>query len=160
MDNNNYHSLPYRPCVGMAIFNSERKVFLGERIDNPGAWQLPQGGINPGENIEQAVLRELQEEIGTTNVEILKIHDQVLRYDLPDYLIGKIWDGQYRGQEQTWVALRFLGSDQEINIFAHSSFEFKAWRWVDLTDILTKAVPFKRDTYMEVIRAFGEFASR
>jgi len=150
--------LPYRPCVGIALFNSEGKVFVGERRDNPGAWQMPQGGIDDGESIEDAFFRELREEIGTAQAEILKIHDQPLRYNLPPHLLGRLWDGRWGGQEQTWVAARFTGMDKDINIGAHDPPEFQAWQWVGLEEVLSLIVPFKRDTYREVIRVFSNIA--
>lgn len=149
-----YKNLPYRACVGIALFNGEGKVFVGERLDNPGAWQMPQGGIDEGESIEAAFYRELEEEIGTSNAEILKILDEPLRYELPPHLLGRLWGGKYGGQEQTWIAARFIGQDADININAHRWPEFQAWRWVDLGEILDLVVPFKRDTYRKVIEAF------
>jgi putative (di)nucleoside polyphosphate hydrolase len=144
----------------MALFNDKGEVFIGERVDNPGAWQMPQGGIDPGEDIEEAVFRELGEEIGTTNAEILKIHDRKIRYSIPEPMLKKmnLWDGKYGGQEQTWVALRFTGDDSEINIFAYEPNEFKSWKWVSLSEILDLIVPFKRDTYLKVIEAFKEYS--
>ena len=153
------NNLPYRPCVGITLFNAQGKVFVGERIDNPGSWQMPQGGIDDGESVEQAFFREMLEEIGTDSAEIIKIHDKPLRYALPPRLINKLWDGRYGGQEQTWVAARFTGNDDDINIQAHNPPEFQAWQWINLHDVLDVIVPFKRDTYNEVIRAFGEFAA-
>ncbi len=152
--------LPYRPCVGIVLFNCDGKVFLGERVDNPGAWQLPQGGIDPGEDLERAAFRELKEETGTDNAEILEIHDEKLRYSIPDHILKRInlWDGKYAGQEQTWIALRFMGDDNEIDISAYEPNEFRAWKWVDIVEILDLAVPFKRDTYLKVIDAFQKFA--
>lgn len=151
--------IPYRPCVGLALFNSEGKVFVGERIDSPGAWQMPQGGINVGENIRNAAYRELHEEIGTANADILEIMKDTLRYDLPKHLMGKLWGGRYRGQDQTWIAMRFTGRDTEINLAAGSDHaEFRAWRWVPLNECLNLIVPFKRDIYEKVIEAFSQHA--
>lgn len=151
-----YSNLPYRACVGITLFNSEKKVFVGERVDNPGAWQMPQGGIDDGETVEEAFFRELLEEIGTDKAEILKIHDEPMRYDLPSHLLGRLWDGKYAGQEQTWVAARFTGADEDINIFYDRFPEFQKWQWVALHDILDLIVPFKRDTYKQVIEAFQD----
>ncbi len=148
-------ALPYRPCVGIALFNARGDVFVGERIDTPGAWQMPQGGIDGGEDLEVAARRELQEEIGTSSAEILKISPQTTRYDLPDHLLHKLWDGRFRGQEQHWVAMRFTGKDSDIRLDADERPEFSAWQWVDLHDTLDLIVPFKRDTYEQVIAMFS-----
>ncbi|MCB9991845.1 MAG: RNA pyrophosphohydrolase [Rhodospirillales bacterium] len=156
MSKTDYSHLPYRACVGIALFNDDNNVFVGERLDNPGAWQLPQGGIDDGETVEQAFFREMQEEIGTDKAEIIKIHDEVMRYDLPPHLLGKLWSGKYCGQEQTWVAARFTGTDADINIYYDRFPEFKAWQWVGLNEILNLIVPFKRDTYRQVIEAFKD----
>lgn len=149
-------SLPYRPCVGIALFNHKNEVFVGERIDSPGAWQLPQGGIDDGEDIEAAAFRELEEEVGTRAAEVLKISEETTRYDLPDHLLHKLWNGRYRGQEQTWVALRFIGADADIKLDSFDPPEFKQWQWVDLRDTLDLIVPFKRDTYKQVIGFFED----
>ncbi len=146
--------LPYRPCVGIVLFNAEGKVLVGERIDSPGAWQMPQGGIDAGEEIEDAVFREMMEEIGTDNADIIEIAEKKLRYDLPAHLLGRLWKNQYRGQEQVWVALRYNGTDADINLNAHTPPEFQKWQWVNLDDIFDLIVPFKRDTYREVIAMF------
>lgn len=146
--------LPYRPCVGITLFNGDGRIFVGERLDNPGAWQMPQGGIDEGETVEEAFFREMREEIGTDRAKILKIHDKPLRYDLPPRLRGKLWGGKWGGQEQTWVAARFMGTDDDVNIESHDPPEFGRWKWVRLEEVLDLIVPFKRDTYREVIRAF------
>lgn len=148
--------LPYRPCVGITLFNRDKKIFVGERIDNPGSWQMPQGGIDEGETVEDAFFREMLEEIGTDEAEILKIMDRPLRYALPPHLLGRLWDGKWGGQEQIWVAARFTGTDADINIFAHNPSEFQKWQWVGLNEVLNLIVPFKRDTYREVIKAFDD----
>ena len=146
--------LPYRPCVGVCLFNTENKVFVGERIDTPGAWQMPQGGIDEGEDIETAARRELQEEIGSNKVELLEVASQTTCYDLPGTLQQELWNGRFRGQEQSWVAMRFTGMNSDINLNAFDPPEFKAWQWVDLHDTLELIVPFKRDTYKQVITMF------
>jgi putative (di)nucleoside polyphosphate hydrolase len=153
------NDLPYRPCVGITLFNDEGKVFVGERLDNPGAWQMPQGGIDDGETVEQAFFREMREEIGTDHARILKVHDKKLRYALPPHLRGRLWGGKWGGQEQTWVAARFTGTDSDINIRAHYPQEFGKWQWVGLDRVLDLIVPFKRDTYREVIKAFSDLRS-
>lgn len=156
MGKKDFSHLPYRACVGITLFNEKRQVFVGERIDNPGAWQMPQGGVDEGESVKDAFYRELLEEIGTDKAEILKIHEEPLRYELPPHLLGKLWGGRYAGQEQTWIAARFTGRDSDINIYHHRYPEFQEWRWVGLHDILDLIVPFKRDTYREVIAAFED----
>lgn len=152
-----YSHLPYRPCVGLAIFNRDGKVFVAERLDNTTAWQMPQGGIDQGEDLVQAAFREMREEIGTDKAEILEVLETPLRYDLPNELLGKLWDGQYRGQEQIWIALRFTGEDSDIDLNAHEPAEFSRWQWVDLPKIVDLIVPFKRDTYAKIIKAFLKF---
>lgn len=149
----------YRPCVGIALFNADGRVFVGERIDTPGAWQMPQGGIEPGENLEKAVRRELKEEIGTDKAAILKVAPETIRYDLPPHLQKKLWAGKYKGQEQTWVAARFTGNDADIVLDADDRPEFRDWKWVDLPATLDLIVPFKRETYLKVIAMFREFSA-
>lgn len=148
--------LLYRPCVGIALFNHDGKVFVGERIDTPGAWQMPQGGIDEGESVEDAAFRELGEEVGTNQGVIIKIAEEKLRYDLPDDKIQKLWNGKYRGQEQTWVAMRFTGNDSDIDLNSFREPEFTNWQWVDIRDTLNLIVPFKHELYMHVIRLFSD----
>ncbi|MGQ0527540.1 MAG: RNA pyrophosphohydrolase [Alphaproteobacteria bacterium] len=150
----------YRPCVGVALFNCEGLVFVGERIDTPDAWQMPQGGLNDGETVEQAAFRELFEEIGTHNAEILQVAPRKLRYELPPQTAENLWKSRYIGQEQSWVAARFLGSDAEINIHADATPEFSAWQWVKLEKTIDLIVPFKRDVYHEVIGMFGHLSKK
>ena len=147
-------SLPYRPCVGVLLFNAEGRVFVGRRIDTPDAWQMPQGGIDDGDTPEVAALRELGEEIGTSNAAIESATAGWLTYDLPDDLIGKVWRGRWRGQRQKWLACRFLGSDREIRLETEHP-EFDAWRWVDLDDLASLIVPFKRAIYEAVVAELG-----
>lgn len=149
--------LPYRPCVGLAIFNRGGKVFVAERLDNNTAWQMPQGGIDEGEDLATAAFREMREEIGTDKAEILEVLETPLRYDLPPELLGKLWGGRYRGQEQTWIALQFTGNDSDIDLNAHEPAEFSRWQWVDLPQIVDLIVPFKRDTYAQLVKAFLKF---
>lgn len=155
-------NLLYRPCVGIVLFNNQNKVFVGERIDTPGAWQMPQGGVDEGETTEQTALRELEEEVGTNKATIIEVAPRKIRYELPDKLITKLWNGKYRGQEQTWVAARFTGKDNDINLNATNDTktppEFSAWQWVAPNETLDLIVPFKRDIYREVIEMFSEFA--
>lgn len=149
-------ALPYRPCVGIVLLNPEKKVFVGERIDTPGAWQMPQGGIDFEEDIKGAALRELYEEIGTAQAEIIRIAKKKLRYDLPESTRQKLWNGTFRGQEQTWVAAKFTGKDSDICLTAHDPPEFSNWQWVKLQETPDLIVPFKRDTYLQVIEMFAD----
>lgn len=146
----------YRPCVGIALFNKNGQVFVGERIDTPDAWQMPQGGIDEGENIENAALRELKEEIGTDKATLVKIIDEKIRYDLPPELKTKLWSGKYAGQEQTWIAMQFDGKDSDIDLNADDHPEFSQWKWVELDKTLDLIVPFKRDVYKKVIAALRQ----
>ena len=154
MINENFDHLPYRPCVGISLFNRDGKVLVAKRLDNPDAWQMPQGGIDEGEDLATAAYREMQEEIGTDKAEILEILSTPLLYDLPPELLGKLWGGKFRGQEQRWIALRFTGDDADINLNAHEPAEFSEWKWVDLPDIVDLIVPFKRETYGKIVAAF------
>ncbi len=124
---------------------------MGERIDTPGAWQMPQGGIDDGEDISTAALRELKEEIGTDKAEIINILPQKIKYDLPDDMRARLWNGKYAGQEQTWVKARFTGTDSDINLNAHHPAEFRNWQWIELSKTLDLIVPFKRDAYKKII---------
>jgi putative (di)nucleoside polyphosphate hydrolase len=151
-------ALPYRPCVGIMLFNRDGKVFVGKRIDQTvEGWQMPQGGIDDGETPRQAVLRELLEETGTDKAEIIAEKDGWVQYDLPPHLVGVAFHGKYRGQTQKWFALRFTGRDADINLTAHEP-EFSAYQWVSLNDLPGLIVPFKRDTYRAVIAEFAHLA--
>ncbi len=148
--------LPYRPCVGVMLVNSEGHVFVGQRIDTTmEAWQMPHGGIDAGEMPETCALRELAEETGITSdkVEIIAMTDEWLSYDLPDHLVGKVWGGRYRGQKQIWFLMRFLGGDDDINLDTHHP-EFEGWQWMDPANLTDAIVPFKRDLYREVLKSF------
>jgi putative (di)nucleoside polyphosphate hydrolase len=150
-------ALPYRPSVGLVVLNPAGRIFAGQRIDNPtDAWQMPQGGIDHGEAPHEAALRELTEETGIApeRVEILRESRAWLPYDLPRYLVPKLWKGRFRGQKQRWFALRFLGSDADVNIETRHP-EFRVWTWMAHDELLDRIVPFKRDTYS---RVFAEFA--
>ena len=154
----NYDDLPYRPCVGVMLFNREGLVFVGRRIDQTvEGWQMPQGGIDEGETPRQAALRELKEEVGTDKAEILREHPDWLNYDLPKHLLGVALHGKYRGQTQKWMAMRFLGQDSDINITTHEP-EFAQWKWLELEALPRLVVPFKRDTYAKVIAVFQDLA--
>ncbi len=150
--------LPYRPCVGIMLLNGRGEVFVGKRIDQTvEGWQMPQGGIDAGENPRGAVMRELKEEIGTDKAEIIGEMDNWLTYDLPPHLIGVAFHGRFKGQRQKWFALRFLGRDSDIDLAAHEP-EFAEWKWVSMAALPQLIVPFKRDTYKAVIAAFRELA--
>jgi putative (di)nucleoside polyphosphate hydrolase len=149
--------LPYRPCAGVMLLNAGGLAFAGQRIDTTmEAWQMPQGGIDPGEDAEQAALRELGEEIGVgpEHVELIAQAPGEFFYDLPDDLIGKVWKGKWRGQRQKWFLYRFLGEDTDINL-ATPHPEFMSWRWVDPYELPALIVPFKRRLYEDVIAAFS-----
>jgi len=149
-----YETRPYRPCVGIMLVNDEGKIFAGQRIDNRAeAWQMPQGGIDEGETAEQACFREMKEEIGTDKAEIASIHPEWLNYDIPRPLADNLWQGQYRGQRQCWVALRFTGTDADINIQTDEP-EFRQWAWLSPDELLERAVIFKRPVYQTVITSF------
>lgn len=159
-------SLPYRDNVGAALFNDAGLVLIARRADMPNAegaadgWQLPQGGVDAGEDLRAAVIRELAEEIGTDKAEIIAEHPEWLSYDLPAELIGRALGGRYRGQRQRWFALRFTGTDADIRLDADPHPEFDAWRWARLEDLPALAVPFKRAIYEELVRAFAPIARR
>jgi len=148
--------LPYRPGVGILLLNNEGKVFVGHRIDTTAeAWQLPQGGIDPGESPQQAALRELEEETGVTKAEILAESRDWFTYDLPQELVGKVWGGRFRGQRQKWFAVRYLGNDSNINIATEHP-EFKAWRWIALEELPAQIVAFKRPLYEAIVEEFHD----
>ncbi|MGR3514427.1 MAG: RNA pyrophosphohydrolase [Paracoccaceae bacterium] len=151
------NTLPYRACVGLVLANPQGLIFTGERIDTPGAWQMPQGGIDEGETPEAAALRELQEETGLTpdHVTLEAEHPEWVLYDLPDHLVGKRWKGRYRGQRQKWFLARFNGDDSAIDIAKHDE-EFARWRWSSADEVLRDIVPFKRAVYEAVIAAFRD----
>ena len=143
--------LPFRTGVGIAVLNSQNKVFVGKRKDNPfDKWQMPQGGVDSNEPLLQAMKRELLEETSIKNIEVLKEFDQWLKYELPENLVGKIWKGKYRGQRQKWFVVRFLGSDSEININTKNA-EFMEWKWIDIDLLPDLIVLFKKHVYEKVL---------
>ena len=145
---------PYRKCVGILLLNQDNHVFVAQRIDQRvEAWQMPQGGVDAGEDPKSAAYRELEEEIGTANAELLAESGDWHAYDLPADLADKVWKGRYRGQTQKWFALRFLGDDGEINIETEHP-EFSEWRWVPIDNLVELAVSFKQDIYRQVVDEF------
>lgn len=152
-------ALPYRPCVGMMILNRENRVFVAKRIDTLAeAWQMPQGGIDEGENPHTAVLREMEEEIGTSKVDIIAESRDWLTYDLPKDLVPKLWGGKYRGQKQKWFLMRFTGTDNDINIDTRHP-EFSQWKWVAPDEVPQLIVPFKRTLYQNILQEFSSLLS-
>tara|TARA_B100001559_G_scaffold64641_1_gene52281 strand:- start:8 stop:493 length:486 start_codon:yes stop_codon:yes gene_type:complete len=145
-----FSELPLRNGVGIILLNNENKVFVARRIDNPkNFWQMPQGGVDKGENFLKAAYRELEEETSINNVKLIKELEGTLTYELPDRLLGIIWKGKYRGQKQKWYLMRFLGEDSEINIKTKNP-EFLDWKWIDLKKITEVVVDFKLNVYKEL----------
>ncbi len=162
-----FEDLPFRPCVGVMVLNRDGLAFIGRRIDGPEhidlshAWQMPQGGIDPGEEPWPAALRELREETNIRSVERIAEIAEWLRYDIPRAIVGQAWKGKYRGQTQKWFAVRFTGADSEIDVQhpggAHQA-EFSAWRWEPMQNIPALVVPFKRAVYDRVVHEFRHLA--
>ena len=148
--NKNFKDLPLRSGVGIVLLNDQNKVFVAKRIDNPkNFWQMPQGGVDKGENFLNAAFRELKEETSIISVELIKELDGTFTYNLPDRLLGIIWKGKYKGQKQKWFLMRFIGNDSEININT-SNPEFLDWKWIDLDLITDVVVDFKYHVYREL----------
>jgi putative (di)nucleoside polyphosphate hydrolase len=164
-----YDTLPYRPCAGLTVINRDGLVFIGRRkggpehIDETHVWQMPQGGIDKGEDPYKAALRELHEETNIRSVERLGEVPDWIAYDIPRDIVGAAWKGKYRGQKQKWYALRFIGDDREIDI-AHPAGghepEFIAWRWEKIERLPELVVPFKRAIYEQVVKDFARFTRR
>ena len=145
-----FSELPLRSGVGIIVLNKSDKVFVAKRIDNPkNFWQMPQGGVDDGEDFLKAAYRELYEETSIKNVELIKELDGTITYELPDRLLGIIWKGKYRGQKQKWFLMRFLGEDKEINIKTKNP-EFLNWKWIDIDQITEVVVDFKLHVYKEL----------
>jgi len=165
-----FESLPYRPCAGLTVINPDGLVFVGRRTDGPEhtddthVWQMPQGGIDENEDPYKAALRELYEETNIRSVEKLGEIADWLTYDIPRDIVGRAWNGHYRGQTQKWYALRFIGDDSEINVHqpggGHHEAEFVDWRWVEMKELPALVVPFKRQIYERVVQEFATFAAR
>jgi putative (di)nucleoside polyphosphate hydrolase len=161
-----FSKLPYRPCVGIVLLNKQGLVWIGRRIakwegdTSPSLWQMPQGGIDEGENPRQAAMRELEEETGTRHAEIIAECDQWLTYDLPKEALGIGLKGKFRGQTQKWFAMKFLGDDADINIDAPmgAKAEFDDWKWVPLEETVKRIVEFKRPIYQELVKEFSRLA--
>lgn len=162
---NDFAALPYRPCVGVMLVNEDGLVFVGKRLDSRvapdsegDAWQMPQGGIDEGEDLRAAALRELWEETGVRehHVTLIAQTKKELLYDLPDDLLGKLWGGRYRGQRQFWMLARFNGTDGDIDLQAHDPAEFHDWKWVKPDLLPDLIVPFKKRVYQAVLREFRE----
>jgi putative (di)nucleoside polyphosphate hydrolase len=165
----NFQSLPYRACVGVMVLNASGLAFLGRRIDGPEhidrihIWQMPQGGVDPGEDPWPAALRELYEETNIRSVEKLGEMEEWLVYDIPPEILAKAWRGRYRGQKQKWFAVRFNGDESEIDVVhpgnGHKP-EFSAWRWEPMQNLPELIVPFKRQVYQRVVDEFAKFVGK
>ena len=152
MSLNKSKNLPLRLGVGIVLLNSDNKVFVGKRIDNPvNFWQMPQGGVDNNEDLLSAANRELKEETSVKSVRLIKEIDNWLTYELPKNLLGKIWKGKYRGQKQKWFIMRFVGSEDEINIKTHKA-EFKEWKWININQLINVVVSFKLDVYKSIVK--------
>ena len=148
--NENFKDLPLRSGVGIIVLNKKNKVFVAKRIDNPGKfWQMPQGGVDDGENFLTAAYRELEEETSMKKVELIKELDGMTTYELPKYLLGVIWKGRYKGQKQKWFLMRYLGKDDEINLKTNNP-EFFEWKWIDIDMLTNVVVDFKLKVYEEL----------
>jgi putative (di)nucleoside polyphosphate hydrolase len=150
----------YRPCVGIMLFDDTGRIFVGRRVgkaqDN---WQMPQGGIDAGEEPREAAMRELAEEVGTDKAEIVAESKDWLRYDVPETIAGRLWRGRFRGQRQKWFLMRFRGTDADIDLDAHHP-EFDDWRWIPPEEAPTLIVEFKRDVYRRVVAEFAPQIAR
>ena len=151
--------LPYRPAAAIMLLNADNKVLVAQRIDTKlEAWQMPQGGLDPGEDPEAGALRELEEETGIPPrlVQIIAKAPKELLYDLPPDMVGRMWGGKYRGQSQHWYIARFLGTDDDVNLETEHP-EFRVWKWADASDLVDLIVPFKKKLYAEVVETFKAY---
>ena len=154
---NNYENLPLRNGVGIIVINKENKVFVAKRIDNPkNFWQMPQGGVDEGEDFLTAAYRELEEETSIKNVQLIKEIEGTLTYELPKHLLGIIWKGKYKGQKQKWFIFQVIGEEKSINVKTNNS-EFLRWKWISKESLLLKIVDFKKQVYEEVIKNFSVY---
>jgi putative (di)nucleoside polyphosphate hydrolase len=146
----NHNELPLRLGVGIVLLNQKNEIFVGKRIDNPkNSWQMPQGGVDQNEDFLQAAKRELVEETGIKSVRLIKELDGWFKYDLPEYLLGKLWEGKYKGQKQKWFVMKFLGKSNEINVKTKNP-EFLDWKWINFSKLPEVAVHFKVDIYKKI----------
>jgi putative (di)nucleoside polyphosphate hydrolase len=150
--------LPYRPCAGIMLLNNQNQVFVAKRIDTAvEAWQMPQGGIDQGEDPKEAAIRELEEETGIRDTQVIAEYEGWLTYDLPDELYGKVWKGKFGGQTMKWYVMRFNGNENDINIeTAHP--EFSEWKWTEISNLPDMIVPFKKDIYQKLADKFSYLA--
>ena len=147
-----YRNLPMRTGVGIVVLNRENKIFVARRIDNPkDFWQMPQGGVDEGEDYITAMKRELKEETGIENIKIIKEIEKIYQYELPEDLVGIIWKGKYRGQKQKWFITRFLGEEKEINLNSKHA-EFIDWKWIEPKFLPEVIVYFKKDLYLNLLK--------
>ena len=155
--NEKFKDLPLRNGVGIVVLNKENKVFVAKRIDNPkNFWQMPQGGVDDGEDFLKAAFRELKEETSIKNVKLMKEFDETITYELPDHLLGIIWKGKYKGQKQKWFLMRFIGEEKEINIKTKNP-EFLDWKWIDIDEMTEVVVDFKLHVYEELKKRIKKF---
>ncbi|HJK86573.1 MAG TPA: RNA pyrophosphohydrolase [Candidatus Megaira endosymbiont of Nemacystus decipiens] len=158
-NNLEYKDLPFRPGVGMMIINKENRIFVGKRLNTKdNAWQMPQGGIDLGETPSVAAIREMKEEIGSDNCKIIAESKNWYSYRIPEFLVPKLWGGKFCGQKQKWFLIRFLGSDEDININTECP-EFEEWKWIDAKDLLQDVIQFKIVLYKRIIEEFSSFIS-
>ena len=157
--NSPYYERGWRLGVGIVLLNTKKEIFMGERLDNKGAWQMPQGGVKIGRNEElaEAAIRELYEETGVKNAKLISQSKEWHYYELPKSISNKLWGGKFIGQKQKWFLFHFLGQNSEINIRGDNKPEFYNWKWVEPKQVSNKIVTFKRDIYKKVLQEFGVF---